>query len=156
PPRGDIAIGGSSRDENVNASRGAPMRFNRRLVSVLVTTATWLAGLSMVLVHGGEIIQPVEAQDLSVIGEWSAPQAWPVTAVHDPGKWRHPRRLGRHRHNPGSEPTATSMARCDRWMAGSHQCPVGPAALPVHASRSRRKGLRFRAVSDHTVSRHIR
>jgi hypothetical protein len=59
------------------------MRVKGRLVSVLVTSATWLVGLSMVLVHGGEIIRSVEAQDLSVVGEWSAPQAWPVTAVHN-------------------------------------------------------------------------
>jgi hypothetical protein len=39
-----------------------------------LTVAALLAGLS---------IRPVEAQDLSVVGQWSSPQAWPVTAVHN-------------------------------------------------------------------------
>jgi len=51
----------------------APMRVNRRRVRYLLTVATLLAGLS---------IRPVAAQDLSVVGQWSSPQAWPVTAVH--------------------------------------------------------------------------
>ena len=49
------------------------MRVNRRRVRYLLTVATLLAGLS---------IRPVAAQDLSVVGQWSSPQAWPVTAVH--------------------------------------------------------------------------
>jgi len=52
----------------------APMRVNRRRVRYLLTVATLLAGLS---------IRPVAAQDLSVVGQWSSPQAWPVTAVHN-------------------------------------------------------------------------
>jgi galactose oxidase len=59
------------------------MRVNGRRVRFLMTTVTSLVGLSTVLVHRGEIIRPVEAQDLSVSGQWSSPQAWPVTAVHN-------------------------------------------------------------------------
>jgi galactose oxidase len=58
------------------------MRVNRRRVRFLVTTVTLLVGLS-ILVRRGEIIRPVDAQDLSVVGQWSPPQAWPITAVHD-------------------------------------------------------------------------
>lgn len=29
------------------------------------------------------IVPPVKAQDLSVVGQWSPPQDWPITAVHD-------------------------------------------------------------------------
>ena len=50
------------------------MRANGRRLGFLLTAATLLAGLS---------IRPVEAQDLSVVGQWSSPQAWPVTAVHN-------------------------------------------------------------------------
>ena len=46
-------------------------RVNGRPVRFLLTVATLLAGLS---------IRPVAAQDLSVVGQWSTPQAWPVTA----------------------------------------------------------------------------
>src|SRR5256885_4119562 len=37
----------------------------------------------MSLVRDDEIIRPLQGQDFSVTGQWSAPQAWPVTAVHD-------------------------------------------------------------------------
>jgi hypothetical protein len=52
-------------------------------VRFLATTATLLVGLSIVWVRDGAIMRPVEAQDLSVLGRWSPPQTWPVTAVHD-------------------------------------------------------------------------
>jgi len=59
------------------------MRVSGRLGRFLVTIATLLVGLSMVLVHRGEIMRAVEAQDLSAVGQWSSPQPWPVTAVHN-------------------------------------------------------------------------
>src|SRR6267143_1477827 len=59
------------------------MRVNGRRVRFLLTAATLLVGLSMISVRRGEIIRPVEAQDLSAVGQWSSLQAWPVTAVHN-------------------------------------------------------------------------
>src|SRR5712691_11727221 len=50
------------------------MRVNGRRVRFLLTAVTLLAGL---------LIRAAEAQDLSVVGQWSSPQAWPVTAVHN-------------------------------------------------------------------------
>jgi hypothetical protein len=58
------------------------MRVTRGRVRFLVTTTTLLVGLP-IPVSRGEIVRLVEAQDLSVIGQWSPPQAWPVTAVHN-------------------------------------------------------------------------
>jgi hypothetical protein len=58
------------------------MRGDGRRVRFLLT-ATLLVGLTMISVRRGEIIRPVEAQDLSVVGQWSSPQAWPVAAVHN-------------------------------------------------------------------------
>jgi hypothetical protein len=58
------------------------MRVMRRRLRFLATSAMLLVGLS-ILVSRGEIIRSVEAQALSAIGQWSPPQAWPVTAVHD-------------------------------------------------------------------------
>jgi len=46
----------------------------KKRVRFLLTAATLLVALS---------IRPVAAQDLSVVGQWSSPQAWPVTAVHN-------------------------------------------------------------------------
>jgi hypothetical protein len=59
------------------------MRVNGRRRRVLAATATLLVGLAVVPVRDGGIMRPVEAQSLSVIGRWSAPQTWPVTAVHN-------------------------------------------------------------------------
>jgi hypothetical protein len=58
------------------------MRFERRGRRRWVNTVTLRGGLA-ILSLAGAILGPVEAQDFSVIGQWSSPQAWPVTAVHD-------------------------------------------------------------------------
>jgi galactose oxidase-like protein/glyoxal oxidase-like protein len=48
-----------------------------------MTIAT-LVGISLAWGRRDEIMmKPVEAQDLSITGEWSSLQDWPVTAVHD-------------------------------------------------------------------------
>ena len=59
------------------------MQFEGRGRRRLVSTATLLGGLATILAFAGLILGTVEAQDLSLIGQWSSPQAWPVTAVHN-------------------------------------------------------------------------
>src|SRR2546430_7205371 len=58
------------------------MRVNGRRVCVLLIGGL-VSGLLMSLVRDDEIIRPLQGQDFSVTGQWSAPQPWPVTAVHD-------------------------------------------------------------------------
>jgi Domain of unknown function (DUF1929)/Glyoxal oxidase N-terminus/Kelch motif len=58
------------------------MPVNRRRVRFLATTVTLLVGFSILAGRSG-IVPPVDAQDLSVTGQWSPLQTWPVTALHD-------------------------------------------------------------------------